>query len=62
LREQRDNGGVEAALVALESAAHTGRENLLPHILVAVESYATVGEISHRLRRVWGEYREAVTV
>jgi methylmalonyl-CoA mutase N-terminal domain/subunit len=35
---------------------------LLPHILRAVEALATVGEISHRLRRVWGEYREAVTV
>ncbi|MDT5159535.1 MAG: hypothetical protein QOC99_111 [Acidobacteriota bacterium] len=21
-----------------------------------------VGEISHRLRRIWGEYREAVTI
>jgi len=35
---------------------------LLPHILDAVENHVTVGEISHRLRRVWGEYREAVTV
>jgi methylmalonyl-CoA mutase N-terminal domain/subunit len=39
-----------------------GTENLLPRILTCVEAYATVGEISHRLRRVWGEYREAVTV
>jgi len=31
-------------------------------MLAAVEAYATVGEISHRLRRVWGEYREAVTI
>ncbi len=37
-------------------------DNLLPHILACVEALATVGEISHRLRRVWGEYREAVTV
>jgi len=62
LRERRDNEVVERALVALESAARTTTENLLPHILAAVETYATVGEISHRLRRVWGEYREAVTV
>jgi methylmalonyl-CoA mutase N-terminal domain/subunit len=34
----------------------------LPHILRAVEAFATVGEISHRLRRVWGEYHEAVMV
>ena len=62
LRERRDNEAVEKLLVALESAARTTTENLLPHILAAVEAYATVGEISHRLRRVWGEYREAVTV
>jgi methylmalonyl-CoA mutase N-terminal domain/subunit len=30
--------------------------------LIRAEAYVTVGEISHRLRRVWGEYREAVTV
>jgi methylmalonyl-CoA mutase N-terminal domain/subunit len=35
---------------------------VLPRILACIESYATVGEISHRLRRVWGEYREALTV
>ncbi len=61
LRQRRDNTRTEAALATLEQAAH-GTDNLLPHILAAVETYATVGEISHRLRRVWGEYREAVTV
>jgi hypothetical protein len=35
-----------------------GTENLLPRILDCVENYVTVGEISHRLRKVWGEYRE----
>jgi methylmalonyl-CoA mutase, N-terminal domain len=62
LRARRDNEAVEATLAALETAARTPSENLLPRILAAVEAYATVGEISHRLRRVWGEYREAVTV
>lgn len=61
LRERRDATQTEAALNGLEAAAR-GTENLLPHTLAAVEAYATVGEISHRLRRVWGEYREAVTV
>ncbi|HEV3468863.1 MAG TPA: methylmalonyl-CoA mutase family protein [Pyrinomonadaceae bacterium] len=61
LRERRDAERVEVALTLLEGAAR-GTENLLPHILACVEAYATVGEISHRLRRVWGEYREAVTV
>ncbi|MDQ1557919.1 MAG: methylmalonyl-CoA mutase, N-terminal domain [Pyrinomonadaceae bacterium] len=62
LRVRRDAEAVEATLVALEAAARTTTENLLPRILAAVEVYSTVGEISHRLRRVWGEYREAVTV
>jgi methylmalonyl-CoA mutase, N-terminal domain len=61
LRQRRDAGSVEVALTLLEDAAR-GTENLLPRILQCVEAYATVGEISHRLRRVWGEYREAVTV
>jgi methylmalonyl-CoA mutase N-terminal domain/subunit len=44
-------------LDALEHAAR-GTENLIPRILEACENYATVGEISNRLRRVFGEYRE----
>jgi methylmalonyl-CoA mutase N-terminal domain/subunit len=44
-------------LDALETAAR-GPDNLIPKILDACESYATVGEISNRLRRVFGEYRE----
>jgi methylmalonyl-CoA mutase N-terminal domain/subunit len=61
LRERRDNERAEVALTLLEDAAR-GTENLLPRILDCVESLATVGEISNRLRHVWGEYREAVTV
>jgi methylmalonyl-CoA mutase N-terminal domain/subunit len=30
----------------------------MPHILGCAESYATVGEISDRLRTVFGEYQE----
>src|SRR5712664_2194 len=37
-------------------------ENLLPAILSAAESYATVGEISDALRRVFGEYQESVVI
>ena len=61
LRERRDAASVKAALNKLEQAAETN-ENLLPLILECVESYATVGEISNRLRRVWGEYRETSTI
>ncbi len=61
VRSRRDSVVSETSLVKLEEAAR-GTENVLPHILECVESQATVGEISNRLRSVWGEYREAVTV
>lgn len=61
LRARRDAVAAETALVQLEDAAR-GTENVLPRILACVEAFVTVGEISHRLRRVWGEYQEAVTV
>lgn len=57
LRSKRDAATVERSLDALEKAA-AGTENLLPHILSAVDAYATVGEISDRLRRVFGEHQE----
>ena len=61
VREKRDAAKAENALGKLEEAAR-GTENMLPRILDCVENYVTVGEVSHRLRKVWGEYREAVTV
>lgn len=61
VREKRDTTQANASLVAIEEAAQ-GNANLLPHILRAVESHVTVGEISNCLRQVWGEYRESVTV
>jgi len=61
VRERRDSAQADAALRELSEAA-AGTENLLPKILTCVESEVTVGEISHALRKVWGEYKEAVTV
>lgn len=61
VRARRDSEAAEASMVKLEEAA-SGTENILPRILACVENYVTVGEISHRLRRVWGEYRESVTI
>src|SRR5579864_2037932 len=57
LRERRDNARVGQALGALERGAE-GAENLMPLIIEAVESYATLGEISDTMRRVFGEQRE----
>jgi len=56
LRARRSAGAVAAALGELERTAR-GSGNLLPSILKAVEAYASLGEISDRLRSVFGEYR-----
>jgi methylmalonyl-CoA mutase N-terminal domain/subunit len=61
LRSERDQQAVETALGELHEAARAD-ENLMPFILRAVEAYATVGEISDTLRKVFGEYQEAVTM
>jgi methylmalonyl-CoA mutase N-terminal domain/subunit len=61
LRRRRDSNATQFALARLQEAAK-GTENVLPRILECVEALATVGEISNRLRAVWGEYREAPTV
>jgi methylmalonyl-CoA mutase N-terminal domain/subunit len=61
LRAKRDSARAKSALTELERRAATS-ENLLPAILAAVESYATVGEISDTLRRVFGEYQESVII
>jgi methylmalonyl-CoA mutase N-terminal domain/subunit len=61
LRARRSAKAWRAALQATEDAARTGA-NLMPHILGAVEAFATVGEISDVMRRVFGEYKEAVVI
>jgi methylmalonyl-CoA mutase, N-terminal domain len=57
VRASRDKSACEARLSDLEAAAR-GSDNLMPKILAACEAMATVGEISDRLRKVFGEYRE----
>jgi methylmalonyl-CoA mutase N-terminal domain/subunit len=57
MRASRDQAVVESRLDALERAAR-GSDNLMPKIMAACEAFATVGEISDRLRKVFGEYRE----
>jgi len=61
VRAERDAAAWERALKRLEECAR-GDENLLPALIDAVKAYATVGEISDRLRTAWGEHRELITV
>ena len=56
LRQSRNNQEVENCLKALKAAAQ-GQQNLMPLIITAVKAHATLGEISDRLRQVFGEYR-----
>jgi methylmalonyl-CoA mutase N-terminal domain/subunit len=61
MRAKRDAARTESALDELARRA-TGTENLVPAILTAVESHATVGEISDTLRQIFGEYHESVVL
>jgi len=58
VRGRRDGSATREALNRIENAAR-GEDNLMPHIIRAVEASATLGEISDRLRAVFGEYRAA---
>jgi methylmalonyl-CoA mutase N-terminal domain/subunit len=56
LKSDRNQGQVQANLAQLSEAARNGN-NLMPNILTAVESYATLGEIADVLRQEFGEYK-----
>jgi methylmalonyl-CoA mutase N-terminal domain/subunit len=55
LRAERDGPAVEAALADLAKAAQ-GTDNVLPLMREALRLRATVGEVCHTLRGVWGVY------
>ena len=61
LRSRRDATKSAATVAEVERRARSG-ENLMPAITDAVAAYATVGEISDALRRVFGEYTESVVL
>jgi len=61
LRSKRNAKCWSEALDGVQQASRSG-ENLMPKILTAVEAYASVGEISDAMRKVFGEYRETVVI
>ncbi|HEV2274747.1 MAG TPA: methylmalonyl-CoA mutase family protein [Acidobacteriaceae bacterium] len=61
LRLRRDPVRWQASLDRVTRHAREG-ENLMPAILEAAESYATVGEIAEAMRTVFGEYRETAAL
>jgi methylmalonyl-CoA mutase N-terminal domain/subunit len=54
-RAARDQGAATRSLDDLRRAAH-GKENLVPRIVSAVKSRATLGEIANSMRDVFGEH------
>jgi len=61
IKENRDNTKVKNILSELEKKAK-GNSNLMPTILEAVKSYASIGEITNTLRKVFGEYKENIVL
>ena len=61
VKANRDSALVEKSLDALEDAAR-GSENLLYPMKEALAAYATLGEVSDRLRKVFGEYEPVSTI
>jgi len=61
VRQGRDAAAVEKQLSRLSQAAQE-RKNLMPYLVDAVKTYATVGEICQVLQGVFGEYREPVFI
>ena len=62
MKAKRDNAAVQAALADLKTACSDENENLMPHILAAVKTYATLGEICGVMREVFGEYEAHVNL
>lgn len=61
VRRERDNSKVNESLSKLHSAAQVS-DNLMPYILDAVKTYATLGEITDTLKSVFGVFKEPASV
>ncbi len=56
LKAKRDAKDVQTSLRAIKTAA-SGNDNLMPHVITAVENFCTLGEIADCLREIYGEYK-----
>ena len=54
MKAHRDQHAVDASL----KEAANGEANLMPYLIDAVKTYATLGEICGVLREVFGEYQQ----
>lgn len=61
LKAKRNNELVKEKLEALRNACSSD-ENIMPYILEAVKTYATLGEICGIMREVFGEYQQSVII
>jgi methylmalonyl-CoA mutase, N-terminal domain len=61
VKNERSGSEVSARLNAL-SEASSSEKNLMPYIVEAVRSYASVGEICGAMRKVFGEHKEHVFI
>ena len=61
VKAERNESETKSKLANLRDAA-TGNQNLMPILIEAVKSYASIGEISNTLREVFGEYKENITI
>src|SRR5918997_483830 len=60
-KSNRDKLKVDQALSQLQKAAEKDDNNLMPHIINAVKSYSTLGEISSTLQTVFGRYEPKIS-
>ncbi len=61
VKRQRDDSRCRKALDDLRSAAE-GQENLMPHLVETVKTYASIGEIMTVLKEVFGAYKEPICI
>ena len=61
IKSERDNDKVLICLNNLSNACR-GNENILPHIIDCVKSYATLGEIVESMKTVFGDWQESAII